>query len=386
MQREAVKEELLSLHRKEEALIKNNSMYSLRDLSRFCHADKLEDELSLIAQQLVKSRTDKAKISQVLEVLALSVVPEYPRQSIFDKIQAAVQTMNKRAINMTEQVERFVSVTDGDFSVTSCYEVLQSITGVTIRDKSTIRQILKRLKDDGKIQKVGTKDGVYRRVDDVAEEIEWWNADDKPAAFKLPLGILEYCTIYPKNIITIAGSPNSGKTALSLNIALLNAGNSQVDYYSSEMGDCELKTRLSLFQGVSFDTWKRIKFKERAGNFADVIHPDHISIIDFLELTNDFWQIASLTKEIYDRLNTGICVINIQKGHGKEIGRGGDLGLEKPRLYLALESGRVKIIKAKAWAKTGLNPNGLQREFKIVQGAKFITEPPLKPWHKEGEL
>jgi hypothetical protein len=336
----------------------------------------------LVAHQLVKSKTDKTKISQVLEVLALSVDPEYPLESISEKIQTAVQTLNKRAINMTEQVERWVSVTDGDFSVTTCVEALQSITGVTIRDKSTIRQILKRMKDDVKIQKVGTKDGVYRRIDDVAEEIEWWNADDSPADFKLPLGVHEYCTIYPKNIVTIAGEPNSGKTAFSLNVALLNTDRNQVDYYSSEMGDRELRTRLSKFEGISMDTWKKIKFRERVSNFADVIHPDHISIVDFLELTTDFWQIASLTKEIYEKLNTGICVINIQKGKGKEVGRGGDLGLEKPRLYLAMEPGKIKIIKAKAWAKEAVNPNGLQREFKLVQGAKFIDD---GPWHREGE-
>jgi hypothetical protein len=168
-----------------------------------------------------------------------------------------------------------------------------------------------------------------------------------------------------------------------LNIAVMNSSKHKVTYLSSEMGAIELKTRINKFQDIPLSAWKAIKFKERSGNFADVLDPNGFTIIDFLEITDDFYRIATFIKEIHDRLDTGICVIGIQKNKGRDSGRGGDLGLEKPRLYLAMESGKLKIVKCKAWAKEGVNPNGLIKQFKLVQGAKFIDD---SPWHREGEI
>ena len=72
------------------------------------------------------------------------------------------------------------------------------------------------------------------------------------------------------------------------------------------------------------------------------------------------------------------------------------MGLEKPRLYLNIEYGKLEIIKAKNWANVEINPNGLSREFKIVQGAKFIMvdewkskvskKPETKLWHEKEDL
>ncbi len=87
--------------------------------------------------------------------------------------------------------------------------------------------------------------------------------------------------------------------------------NHEVHYFSSEMGALELKDRFSKFDRP-LNSWK-VKFKERASNFADVIKPDAINIIDFLEVHDEFYKIGGLIKDIYDKLTTGIAVIAIRK-------------------------------------------------------------------------
>lgn len=290
-------------------------------------------------------------------------------------------TEKHREINLTHEIEKWVSVTSGNFSVTDCYTELQGVTGITKRNN--YRVILNRLKDRGIIQRVGDRDGVFRRVDDVAEEIDWFNAATNALDISFPLEVHKYVATYPRNIIIIAGEPNSGKTAFMLNVALLNMKRHKTTYLSSEMGAIELKNRLLKFSDIPLKDWKKIKFKERSSNFSDVVDPEGLTLIDFLEINDDFYRIGALLKEVYDKLTSGVCVIALQKNKGKEFGRGGEMGLEKPRLYLAMEPGKIKVIKAKAWAKEGVNPNGLQREFKLVQGAKFISE---SSWHKEGEI
>jgi len=99
-----------------------------------------------------------------------------------------------------------------------------------------------------------------------------------------------------------------------------------------------------------------------------------VNIIDFLEVYDDFYRIGGMIKEIFDNLDNGIAIIAIQKNKGNEYGLGGMRGLEKARLYLTMEPGKLKIAKAKNWA-TFENPNNLEKEFKLIQGCKFIDDP-----------
>jgi hypothetical protein len=152
--------------------------------------------------------------------------------------------------------------------------------------------------------------------------------------------------------------------------------NHEIYYFSSEMGPQELKLRLSKFNRKLTD-WNFYP-KERASDFADVIKPDAINIIDFLEIHDEFWKVGGKLMEIHDKLHKGIAIVAIQKDKNKEYGLGGMKGLEKPRLYLTLNPGQAKIEKAKNRANPSRNPNGLVRDFKLYQGHKFVLE---NDWH-----
>ena len=111
-----------------------------------------------------------------------------------------------------------------------------------------------------------------------------------------------------------------------------------------------------------------VDFREKSSNFSDIIMPDGLNIVDFYEISDKFWLIADDLKRIYDKLDKGIAIVCLQKSPGKSEGRGGDFGLEKPRLYLNMDpdppDGAVLTIrKAKAWAVEGRNPNWYKTRF-----------------------
>jgi hypothetical protein len=145
------------------------------------------------------------------------------------------------------------------------------------------------------------------------------------------------------------------------------------------MGKEELASRLSNFEGITLDEWN-FKAEERSHNFADVIRPDCVNIIDFMELSGDFYMVAEYLRQIHDKLAGGICIVALQKKREAELGRGGDFGLEKPRLYMCMDAGKLTIQKAKNWVDPTKNPNGLTIKFKLVGGCKFIYP---EDWHKD---
>ena len=100
-------------------------------------------------------------------------------------------------------------------------------------------------------------------------------------------------------------------------------------------------------------------------------------MIDFLEILDEFWQVGKIISSIHQKLVNGIALIMIQKSPGAGLGRGASFGTEKPRLYLTLEAGKAKIVKAKNWHSI-VNPNGMVREFSIIQGAKMTAK---GVWH-----
>jgi hypothetical protein len=170
----------------------------------------------------------------------------------------------------------------------------------------------------------------------------------------------------------------------------------EVHYFSSEMGDRELKKNLRRFNDLLPEHWT-VKFHERSSNFADVIRPDAMNIIDFLEVTDDFFLIGKHIKEIFDKLQKGIAIIAIQKDPHKELGRGSSMSIEKARLYLTLDFDTAnrrttfRIKKAKLWA-TDTNPNGMELSARLTSGMQYeytpwglpvVSEPKVKSSRKD---
>jgi hypothetical protein len=271
--------------------------------------------------------------------------PSFCRQVI----EYLEKSCEKRSI--TAEVREWVLTTNGIFLTTDVYKDLD----LTTRDHKKVAVMsLLRLEAEGLIEKCGQKRGCYRRVERDCEPIDFLNAPDgPPLPIAWPLGLENLVALYPKNIAVVAGSKDAGKTAFCLNFARLNQENFEVHYFCSEIAAQEFKERLKLF-GFPLDSWK-IKVWERSSNFADVIKPDALNIIDFFEISNEFYLISKELKAIHDKLNKGVALIAIQKDKNAKLGRGGSFSIEKARLYVTLDAkdyhNELTIVSGKNWPR-----------------------------------
>lgn len=238
------------------------------------------------------------------------------------------------------------------------------------------------LVEEGILNRWGSKRGWYipRKTD--VTEMDYVNADDEPIDIWLPFGISDYVELYDGNIVVISGAPNAGKTCIMLNMIAENQHKDwDIHYFTSELGGGELKKRLSRFDYIDLSSWK-FKAYERAEDFQDVIVPgkNSLNFIDFLEIHDEFYVVGRKIKEIHDRLKGGLAIVAIQKNPGSDQGLGGFRSTEVARLVLAVDYGRVKITKAKNFRQSGKNPNGMMKDFKILNGSQIISD---YPWYRE---
>ena len=242
--------------------------------------------------------------------------------------------------------------------------------------------MINRLKAAGEVEKHPKANSLFRYINADASMIAIFDSEVlMPLPLRLPLDIEQFIDIYPGNEIVIAGSPNAGKTAFLLNVAGLNVSTfpMPIAYFSSEMGAAELTLRLRKFDSMTEWDWLKIAWMERQTNFQDVIKDGYLNIVDYLEACTDLYLMADHLASIQRKATKGLTIIAIQKVANRDLGRGAEFSSEKPRLYLSIDPGRIKIVKAKNWHTTE-NTNGLICNFKLVDGAKFIK---MGDWHLE---
>jgi len=321
-----------------------------------------------------------------------NAIPPLSKEELDRIINYAIDVGSKRERNIAEEFRQWIEVSTGHFKVSQFNFESQLVSK---QDRHAVILEAKRLCERGVIEKYGSARGIYRKIENDVQEIEWEDCDDTVIDVKWPFELEQYYLCLPKNIIVVAGSPDAGKTAFCLNFTMLNMDRYKINYFTSEMGALELKVRLKKF-GISFPKWKAVKFIERNTNFSDVIDPDGINIVDYIEVPEEAWKIATPINEIFRKLDKGICIIALQKPYMRDVARGGESTLDRPRLYLSMGNGVLKIIKCKNWANEDRNPNNLSREYKIFQGHNFIYQSEWglkdakkkmeeKSWHEKEE-
>lgn len=304
--------------------------------------------------------------------------PSTPSTNVNTSSTVGQKSSTVDPVDVSFLVDEFIEQSSGIFTSSE----LCQWCGLTTREQrvavsqALLRRIHKRI-----LERVGARSGNFRRVERECESIDFLATPEPPVDITLPFGLCNLVELMPGNIVVVAGEPNAGKTAFLLNVIRENMHRSKVHYFNSEMGAEELRKRLSKFD-MPLTAWT-FEAKGRAQDFQDVIvpGPGNINIIDFLEVSEDFYKVGGMIKAIHDRLEGALAIIALQKNKGTDLGMGGGRSLEKPRLYLALEPGLIKIVKAKNW-RTQQNPTGLQLKFKTVDGCKLI---PQGDWHNSIE-
>ena len=260
------------------------------------------------------------------------------------------------------------------------------------QQKKNVSDYLSNFCDDGLIERVNGQRGVFLYKESVCSYISFIDMGSKKemdSIISLPLGLEDLgIQTMPGNIMVVAGESNAGKTSLLLNIAKDNLKDlsptgkfDTLQYFSSEMGPQELHNRVKAFQ-EPMPKWVGMKAIERTGDFHQVIDPDGLNIIDFMEVHNEFYLVGEWIRRIHETLNDGVCVIALQKKSGSDFGRSGEISLEKPRLYLSISEvikgySACKIVKAKNYIAER-NPNGLEKDFRVTNRGAMLDE--LTDW------
>lgn len=325
-----------------------------------------DNDLFHLALALRRSGESKEYILQVLIKFTEGWKDNNNVKYLSEKVVSAFQHEEKKARNLTEEIREWVLSSSGVFLSSDIIRCLQ----VSSRDEiKNVSKVLSRMVSENIIVREGDKNGCFRKVEDKEEVIDFVNVITEYIDLKFPFQIENYVRIMPKNIVVIAGEPDSGKTAFLLNIVRSNMMHHKIFYFSSEMGAMEMQDRLRNFD-YPITEWRFTPI-ERSSGFADVIRPDDVNIIDFLEISDNFYQVSGRIKEIYDKLRKGICIIALQKNKGTDFGLGGMRSLEKPRLYLSMQPGEIKIVKAKNWVSPDKNPNKLTMKYTLYKGCHF---------------
>lgn len=343
----------------------------------FCDGRR-DTDLFTTANTLFKTGMPHNEVEQIIIRLASTCNPPFTEKEAIAKVESAMKRAVVRERNLLQEVNDFVASTVGVFTVSDIYHFLN------VQNKSEkfkVTRILNEFCVKRFIERASSsKNGMYRRLITEEEQIDFVHASSNLVNLKWPFHIEEYVQLMPKNLAVIAGTPNSGKTGFCLNMVYNNMDKFDIYYFSSEMGPTEFKSRLSKFD-IPLESW-RFTAIERAGDFHDVIRPNAINIIDFLEIHDEFFKTGMYMKQIYDRLENGVAIIALQRNKGNAAGLGGFRSLEKPRLYMNMSSDQVEIVKAKNWMQPEINPNGLRCKFHLTDGWRFnMTE----SWYRVGD-
>lgn len=291
------------------------------------------------------------------------------------------------ALKLTQSViEGWLTLVSGRFNTR---EIWEEVGVVSQEGKAHLRVILLRLEQEGKIISLGG--GYYRKVDDRLEVMDWQGADPgKTIELKFPFGIEQFVKLYPKSIVIVTGDKNVGKTAFLYNFIVMNMDSFVIDLFNSETGKEQMRERFDYFDIPSpapFNTY------ERYDNFADVINPDRISVIDYLDLNSEVYLVGEEIDRIFRKLKNGVAIIGLQKpppivtyikGVKKVVSRdlayGGGFSAKRAVLYITMGNNRLKLVYVKTPRNKSINPDNKQWSFKFDETGTHFDD--IQPYYE----
>jgi len=219
----------------------------------------------------------------------------------------------------------------------------------------------------------------------------------KGTSKNLPGWVLALLLPFSLSVVGIAGVTSSGKTSFLLETAELNVLTQSlpVYYWYNEMSEAKMIYRCEDFPAL-IQAWKAGKFfpvMQSNFEFADVLQPDAINLVDYLDRDDDVFLIGGDIKKLYAPLNNGVVIFALQKKAHLDLGYGGNMSVKLSNLYIALDikyqSGQsmhcsAKIVKCKDWKRIDTNPNSLCCEYHTGgKHGKLFLDGEWKP-KKEG--
>jgi len=266
-------------------------------------------------------------------------------------------------------------------------QLCHDMTIVTKEEKTRLRKVLSRLVKDGVLENTGR--GMYKKPQD-CQPCDWVNTEVEYCSLWLPFEMSspDFTMINPGNIICYMGDPDSGKSAIGMNIAKENRRNYNVHYFSSELRASDFKMRMSKFVDCSVKQMEEITFYPEINDYAAAIRPGkgNLNIIDYVELHEKFYAVSKIFDDIHKKLDGAICVALLQKDPAKEYGTGGYFNQQKPVVSVSLSKGNIACItKQKGWNPKIQNPKYKIYRYKLIDGCRFTRATPSVGWVNRNE-
>jgi hypothetical protein len=352
---------------------------NLTTSGEFLSLNRRENDFKNIITSLIKGGFSEKETVKLIEYIMLSCGDKPDHKLISESITYARSSTSKRERNLAQEIREWICLQDGYISSTEVYNCLQVSTR---EEKKNVSIILKRLSNEGLIEKYGEKAGVYRRIDREMEFMDFENADlDNTIDLSLPLGIHLKTKAFPKWTGIVAGVSGMGKTLFCFNAIAEMMGRFPIYYFNSEIGPEALKMKLSYFPIPISDWAKNMKVVDKwsFNNIADKIQPDAFNVIDYLEPEGEkAFNIHGVISDIIKRLNKGFALIAIQKKPGATMGTGGVYSIKAASLALALDWGKIEIVKNR-FREADPFPSLNKINFEVHQGHKFVKQ---GSWYK----
>ena len=166
---------------------------------------------------LIRGGMPPDAIQGYLQNMSVICDPMIMTQDTYDNIDRAIKLCveNKKEISLAQEIQEFISCRHGVVIMSS--DVDREFNLSSRVDKKNRSKIMERLIDAGIIERHG-KRGEFRVVDKTLNKINWRKPKGDEFDINLPIGLNRLVSIYPKNMIILAGMSNAGKTALLMNV------------------------------------------------------------------------------------------------------------------------------------------------------------------------
>ena len=348
-----------------------------------------DEGLFHLANVMVKGGLEPELTLKALMILANACDPPFPEKEVEEKVKSAINRAAKKERNITQELRDWVNESaTGQFKVS---EYQRESAVVSKQDKHTLIVALKKLCDQGVIERIGKRTGEYRIVDKSYVVQEWWNDEGKPLDIQFPLGVQALAKVYNGNIILLEGQKSQGKSAFALEFCRMNRKlfKPRIRYQNVEMSDSELIERFRSYPPdvISEQDWRdSVEFLKRTSDWWDLIEPDGLNVVDYLVEYEKAFLIADFVFKIHQRLKSGIALVVVQRDPFKPYPAGGRAVRDIPRLVLSLIHHEIRLEDTKSfWNTRQGNPSGLSRKYKQVAWWNFQEDGDWKRAEEEEE-
>ena len=252
-------------------------------------------------------------------------------------------------------------------------------------------KVISRMCIDKKLKRLGR--GLYRKIKPI-KPVKWREADEtKYYDLRFPCSHKDNSSFYfndlinvsPGDLIVIGGVSNYGKTALALNILGEN-----VDLHPCVLMGNEYTTldnipspkfkrrmlKMDWVKWVDGNNNDKFLLLPVRNNFEDYIEKGKINIIDWINLTDNFWKIGQILEDSKVSVGDGIVIAVLQKEEGADLARGKGFTRDMADVYFKIDpygqfESRLTIDKVKDPQKPVM---GRTWAFKIIDRGANLSE------------